>query len=65
MLKPLQDPALEEHQRVLLEIRVEPQEDSLSALRDWQRVYEGLSDEEIAAVEALALDRDHFLRDER
>ena len=53
MLKPLQDPELEEHQRVLLMIRVEPQEGSQTTLEDWQRVYEGLSDEEIAAIEAL------------
>jgi len=63
VLKPLQEPNLKEHQRVLLEIRGEPPSDASTVLRDWQRVYEGLSEDEIAAVEAIALDRDHFLRE--
>jgi predicted DNA-binding antitoxin AbrB/MazE fold protein len=65
VLKPLQDPNLEEHQRVLLEIRPAPRESASSALQAWHGVYEGLSDEEIATVEAIALDRSHFLREER
>lgn len=32
-------------------------ESASAALREWQRVYEGLSEEEIAAVEEVALDR--------
>jgi predicted DNA-binding antitoxin AbrB/MazE fold protein len=65
VLKPLEDPGLEEHQRVLLEIRTEPQEAMASTLEAWQQVYEGLSEEEIAEVEAIALDRGHFSREER
>ena len=62
-LKPLVDPGLSEHQRVLLEIR--PSESTAEAeIKAWQRVYEGLSDDEIAAVEAIALDRSHFFRRE-
>ena len=64
MLKPLQDPGLEEHQRVLLEIQTEPEDKAASTLEGWHQVYAGLSEEEIAEVEAIALDRDHFLRDE-
>jgi predicted DNA-binding antitoxin AbrB/MazE fold protein len=64
VLKPLEDPGLEEHQHVLLEIRIEPPAGALSAIASWHRVYEGLSEEQVAAVEAIALDRDHFLRDE-
>jgi hypothetical protein len=31
-------------------------------LEVWQHVYDGLSDEEIAQVEAIALDRSRFMR---
>jgi hypothetical protein len=34
----------------------------VSQLPDWCNVYEGLSDEEVAEVEAIALDRSHFTR---
>ncbi|HVR97100.1 MAG TPA: antitoxin family protein [Thermoanaerobaculia bacterium] len=54
VLRPLEDPGLEEHQRVLLEIRIEPQEHISSPLDAWQGVYEGLSEDEIAEVEAIA-----------
>lgn len=63
VLRPLEDPGLQEHQRVLLEIRFEPREQASSALEAWNQVYEGLSDEEIAEVEAMALDRSRFSRD--
>ena len=60
VLRPLEDPGLEEHQRVLLEIRIEPRPEGSSALQAWQQVYEGLSEEEIAEVEDIALDRSRF-----
>jgi predicted DNA-binding antitoxin AbrB/MazE fold protein len=62
VLKPLEDPGLEEHQRVLLAIRTESQEDGLSAITDWHRVYEGLSEDEIAEIEAIALGSKLHLR---
>ena len=65
VLRPLQDPGLREHQRVLLEVTVEPEEGASSGLEAWHRIYEGLSEEEIAAVETIALDRSHFLREKR
>ena len=65
VLRPLADPGLEEHQRVLLEIRIEPQAHASSALEAWHRVYEGLSEDEISELESLALDRSHFSRDKR
>lgn len=65
VLKPLEDPGLEQNQRVLLEIRTEPQEHASSAVDDWRRIYEGLSEDEIAEVEAIALDRSHFSREKR
>jgi predicted DNA-binding antitoxin AbrB/MazE fold protein len=63
VLRPLEDPGLQEHQRVLLEIRFEPREQASSALEAWHKVYEGLSADEIAEVEAMALDRSRFSRD--
>jgi len=65
VLKPLEDPGLEEHQRVVLEIRAEPRGSAQATLEALHRVYEGLSDQEIAEVEAIALDRGHFRRDDR
>lgn len=62
VLRPLEDPGLEEHQRVRLEIQIEPEATS-AALEAWHRVYEGLSDHEITEVEAIALDRGHFFRE--
>jgi len=63
VLRPLEDPGLQEHQRVLLEIRTEPEEYASSSLQAWHRVYEGLSEVEIAEVEAIALDRSRFSRE--
>ena len=34
----------------------------VSQLPDWCNVYDGLSDDEIAEVEAIALDRSRFIR---
>ena len=59
VLKPLQDPGLEENQRVFLEIRGELQEHVSSAIEAWHGVYDGLSEDEIAEVEAIAPDRSH------
>ena len=64
VLRPLEDPGLEEHQRVLLEIRIEPRQTGSSALEAWHQVYEGLSDDEIAEVETIALDRGQFFRED-
>jgi predicted DNA-binding antitoxin AbrB/MazE fold protein len=62
VLKPLADPGLTEHQRVLLEIRLPSESTAEAEIKAWQRVYEGLSDAEIADVEAITLDRSHFFR---
>jgi predicted DNA-binding antitoxin AbrB/MazE fold protein len=63
VLKPLADPGLTEHQRVLLEIRLPPESTAKSEIQAWQRVYEGLSDAEIAEVETIALDRSRFFHE--
>jgi predicted DNA-binding antitoxin AbrB/MazE fold protein len=66
LLKPLEALALPEGQRVL--VTIEPQAEQLSPdeiLALARRVYEGLSEEEIAEIEAIALDRSNFMRPER
>jgi predicted DNA-binding antitoxin AbrB/MazE fold protein len=65
VLRPLQELVLPEHQRVLVEIRLPAESSPDSQLAEWQRVYEGLSDAEIAEVEAIALDRRHVSRQDR
>ena len=63
VLKPLIDPGLAEHQRVIVEIRLASETSAESQLEEWHRVYEGLSEAEITEVEAIALDRSHFFRE--
>ncbi len=60
VLRPLEDPRLAEHQRVVLELHVPPAEEDDQRLAAWNQVYEGLSDDQIADLEAIALDRTHF-----
>jgi predicted DNA-binding antitoxin AbrB/MazE fold protein len=62
VLKPLADPGLADRQRVVLEIQLPAEQDAASSLREWQRVYEGLSEQDISEVEAVALDRSRFSR---
>ncbi len=40
----------------------DPEAAAKSALEGWRRVYEGLTESEIAEVEAIALDRSNFSR---
>jgi len=58
--KPLEDPGLGESQRVLLEILTERQETGSSAIEAWHGVYDGLSEGEIAEIEAIVLGRSHL-----
>ena len=62
--RPLETVELTEGQRVTLS--VEPVAMSLSEaeaqLRQWRKVYEGLSERDIAEIEAIALDRSNFFR---
>jgi predicted DNA-binding antitoxin AbrB/MazE fold protein len=62
VLKPLQPLDLPEHQPVSITIHVSPSETPEEALKSWEQVYEGLTPEEIAEVEAMALDRHNFMR---
>lgn len=43
---------------------IPPGEDPDQALQAWQQVYEGLSEQEIVEIESIALDRNHFMRQE-
>jgi predicted DNA-binding antitoxin AbrB/MazE fold protein len=63
-LKPLEALDLPEHQRVRITIHGVPPESPDEMLDTWHQVYEGLTDEEIRQIEALALDRRHFMRQE-
>jgi len=63
VLKPLADPGLAEHQRVVVEIRLPSESTAESELEEWHRVFEGLSDAEIAEVETIAIDRNRFYRE--
>lgn len=64
VFKPLQPVKLTEGQKVALSL--EPmamtREEAEAQLREWQKVYEGLSEEDIVEVEAIALDRSNFMR---
>ncbi|HKV10119.1 MAG TPA: antitoxin family protein [Thermoanaerobaculia bacterium] len=65
VLKPLRDPGLYEHERVVVNVeRARGEEDASSQLAAWHEVYSGLSESDIAEVEAIALDRSHFFRRE-
>ncbi len=65
VFRPLEDPGLDEHQKVTVEILAEPETSPDDALAAWQRVYEGLSDEQIREIEEIALDRSRFSSRER
>jgi len=62
VLKPLQDPGLPEHHRFSVQVQELGERRAADDLAAWQRVYAGLSDEDIAEVEKIALDRSRFLR---
>lgn len=62
VLKPLQDPGLPEHHRFSVRVQELGEGRAAADLAAWQRVYAGLSDEDIAEVEKIALDRSRFLR---
>ena len=64
MLKLLETLDLPEHQRVRITIH-EPIVESLDEMLEaWHQVYEGCAEEEIAQIEAIAMDRSRFMRQE-
>ncbi|OGF56727.1 MAG: hypothetical protein A2Z21_07775 [Candidatus Fraserbacteria bacterium RBG_16_55_9] len=62
VLKPLIPLQLPEHQRVTLAIQAIQTLRPDEILEMAHQVYEGLSDEEIDEIEAIALDRRNFMR---
>jgi len=63
-LKLLEALDLPEHQRVRITIHEVSPESPDAMLDAWHQVYAGLTDEEIAQIETLSLDRRHFMRQE-
>ena len=61
VLKPLEEPGLAEHQRVVIELRESPAGGVDDYLKACHQVYEGLSDHDIDEIEAIALDRSRFM----
>ena len=55
---------LPEHQRVRITIHEPIGESPDETLEAWHQVYEGCAEEEIAQIEAIALDRSRFMRQE-
>lgn len=64
VLRPQEPLDLPEHQRGLITTHGPAPESPNEMLDAWQRVYEGLSEDESAQVEAIALDRSRFMRQE-
>ncbi|MBI3948511.1 MAG: antitoxin family protein [Armatimonadetes bacterium] len=64
LFRPLQPVALPEGQRVSVTVPAGAMSlaEAQAHLAKWHRVYEGLSDEEVAEVESIALDRANFSR---
>lgn len=60
VLKPLQDPGLPEHHRFSVQVQELGETQAAGELAAWHQVYEGLSEENLAAVEEIALDRSRF-----
>lgn len=57
-LKPL---GLPENQRLKITLHLPAEKRAADTLKAWQQVYVGLSDTDVSEVEALALDRKHFM----
>ena len=64
MLKLLETVDLPEHQYVRITIHESFEESPDEALQAWKQVYEGCEEDEIAQIEAIALDRSRFMRQE-
>ena len=64
VLRPQEPLDLPEYQRVIITIHGPAPESPAETLEAWLHVYEGLSEDEVAQVEAIALDRSRFMRPE-
>ena len=63
-LKLLEPLDLAEHQRVRITVHAPMAESSDASFEAWTHVYEGCAEDEITAIEAIALDRSRFMRPE-
>lgn len=61
VLKPLNPLNLPNQQKVVITLEAFSEPTPENMLQAWQSVYEGLEEEDIAEVEAIALDRDNFM----
>ena len=63
VFRPLQPVELEDGRRVTLSVEPGPlsAQEAKCYLSRWREVYEGLSEADIAEVEAIATDRSHFM----
>jgi predicted DNA-binding antitoxin AbrB/MazE fold protein len=64
VLRPLESLKLPEHQKVRITVQLLPVEDPDEELKSWHQVYAGLSDSDVVEIEAIALDRSHFMTQE-
>ena len=62
VLTPLEPLDLPDRQRVTLSIQIPGESSGADALSGWHRVYAGLVDEELRAIEGIILDRTAFMR---
>ncbi|MBM4458000.1 MAG: DUF104 domain-containing protein [Chloroflexi bacterium] len=60
-LTPLRPLNLPEEQRVTITIRLPGDELPADALAAWQQVYGDFSDDDLAEIDEITLDRSHFL----
>ncbi len=63
VLTPLEPLDLPENQRIRVTLHVPMSEQPEEVLAVWHQVFAGLSDAEVAEIERIALDRDHFMPD--
>ena len=61
VFKPLRPVSLPEHQRVSIAVSLPTPQNTNESLRSWEKVFAGLTREEVAEVEAIALDRHNFM----
>jgi len=61
VFKPLESLNIPEHQRVVLTVQIPNARETAATLESWHKVFEGLSEKDIAEIESIALDRNNFM----
>ncbi|MBI3537827.1 MAG: antitoxin family protein [Chloroflexi bacterium] len=61
VFKPLESLDIPEHQRVVLIVQIPNARETVATLESWHKVFEGLSEKDIAEIESIALDRNNFM----